>query len=327
MKFRLTPTIQLSLAALFFGMAAFLSYRHFDSSWRSQFAGAKVFPALDPDAVAEISINAGKSHLTLAKVSGVWSVKELNGHPADVSKISKTITAAASMKTARQLDDISSRELKELGLEPSAPFGPVMLLSGAKGEHLAELTLGCGHFRGGAIPTSPQDEPDGRYCLAKGPNGSGVPLLSTSLFEWLDIKPAKWLQAPVFDMTKALSISIWTSKSGSWAISRKSLHDPFVFEDHSKGTPSPKAVGEIIGALSKPPVLDLAPEDIASEISLSETLTVSVVLDGGQTIDFTFGYGSSRAIMKCSAAGQPSKWTYETNPKFVRFLTAPPLPE
>ena len=323
MKFRLTPKAKLSLAALLFALAALLAFTNGDSSWRSKFAGSKVFPDLDPDSVTEIDMSSGKLQLTLSKASGIWTVKQRDGHPADMARISSTISAITAMKSARQLEDISACELKELGLDSSAPAGPILRLTGAKGAKLAELTLGHGFFKGGGVP-SPQERPDGRYCLASVSSGQGVPLLSSSLFDWLELQPGKWLEAPSFDITKALSVKVWTSKSGSWSMSRPSLKDQFALDLPLKGVPSPKAVASLVAALSKPPILDLAPSDIASEISLTETLTVSIALEGGSSVDLTFGVGSSRAIMKSSISGQTSKWTYETGPQFVQALASPP---
>ncbi len=325
MKFRLTPVSKFSLAAAISILAALIAFSGSDSSWRSNFAGAKVFPELEPDSAASIEIVSGKQELNLSKASGVWSVKQRDGHPADMAKVSKTISALAAMKSARQLDDISARELKELGIDPSAPSGPLIRLSGPNGAKLAELVLGRGYFRSGAAP-SPQERPDGRYCLAASSSGQGVPLLSASLFEWLELDPAKWLEPPSFDFTKALSIKFSTTKSGSWSISRSSSKEPFSFDAPMAGRPSLKAASSLLAALSNPPVIDLAPADI-SEISLLETLSVSISLEGGSSVDLTFGAGAKRAIMRSSAAGQPSKWTYETNLQFVKALASPPPAE
>jgi hypothetical protein len=326
MKTRLSPVIKLSLAAFLFGLAAFVSFRSGEASWRTQFAGGRAFPDLDPDAVAEIAVKAGSSSLTLQRVGGAWTVKERAGHPADFAKISKTLSSLASMKSARQLDDVSARELKELGLDSSAPAGPVIALSSQGGARLASLTLGRGHFRAG-LASAPQDQPDGRYCLAAGASGSGVPILSNSLFDWLDLAPGKWIEAPSFDMTKALSIGVWSSKSGSWGVSRKTLKEPFAFNSPLKGAPAAKIIGAIVSALSKPPVVDLVSSDLASEFSLQETLSVSVALEGGSSVDFTFGFGEGRAVMKVSVGGKPSKWIYETKAPFVRSLLSPPPAE
>lgn len=321
MKFRMSPPLKFSLAAVAFILAALLAVTDGSSSWRSNFAGSKVFPNLDPDAVTEMSLSSGKLQLALAKVSGVWTVKQREGHPADMSKVSNALSAMASMKSARQLDDISARELKELGIDPAEPSGPVIRLTGQGGARLAELVLGRGFFKGGGAP-SPNTRPDGRYCLASGgPSGKGVPLLSTALFEWLELQPGKWLETPSFDTTKTLSLKVWTSKSGSWSMSRPTLKDRFTLDAPSKGVPAQRMVAALLSALAKPPVIDLAPE---ASMGLEETLSVSLALDGGSSVEMTFGAGSGKAIMKSTASGQPSKWTYETDPKFLKALATPP---
>ena len=324
MKFKLTPMIKVSLAILLLAFSALMLTREGGSSWRTKYAGGKAFPGFLADSVAEIQIDAGKEHVTLErKGPGSWTVKERSGHPADASRIAKTLSAMAAMKSSRQLDELSPNELKEFGLDPESPSGPKLRLYSAAGARVAELTLGRGHFNGGVAPSSPRDMPDGRYCAAAGSHGQGVPLLSSSLFEWLEPKPGLWLEPPSMDMTKALSVSLSASKLPSWSVSRKSPNEPFAFDAPRAGSPSMKMLGPLLAFLSKPRMHDLAPDDL-SELSLAETVVVSVALAGGAAADFTFGIGEHRVILKISVAGKPGKWTYDVAPDVVKLLLQPP---
>lgn len=325
MKFRMNPAAKFALAALVAALAALIAFSGGEGSWRSNFAGDKVFPQLDPDAVAAIEISSAGRQVSLLKDSGVWTIKQRDGHKASMPKVAKTLSAVASMKSARRLDDISARELKELGIEPGSPSGPLIRLFDAKGAKLAELGLGRGYFRNGQGP-SPQERPDGRYCMASGASGQGTPLLSNSLFEWLELEPGKWLEPPSFDFTKALSLSASSSKSGSWSVARGSLKEPFVFAPPLKGAPSPKTISSVLSALSGPPVSDLASAE-PGDLNLYDTLLLSVGLEGGSSIELVFGLGQGRAILRVSGSGQPSKWTYESDPRFAKALLSPPPAE
>ncbi len=329
MKIPLPLKLLLALATL--GLAAFFALKHSKASWQSDFAGGRAFPSLDMDKVSSISISAGAKAATLALSGSVWTVRECDSHPADFKKVSKLLSGIAELKIARSLDDASEAELAELGLSSSKPGLEVKLFD-SKGSLLASLVLGRPHLKGGSGASS-QEDPDGRYCLASSPGGPSTPFLTTTLFDGVGPLPGQWLEPVRIDISKIASISSAPSKRGgeSWTLLRAGPKDPFSFPGPAKDKASPKAVGELVKALSAPPIIDLIPSDPLSRAA-NQTCSVTLKTFDGLSYEMLFGFGSGKCAMKLTGPApkpqDPSKpsteRTYETSLDFAGLFLAPP---
>jgi hypothetical protein len=314
---------KLSLAALFFALSLLLFWNA-NRDWRSRFAGQDVFRSFAPDSVVAMELSGRGGGVKLARVSGRWVVPALSDHPADFVKVARTVKALSALKSARVLDGLSEREFKDLGLDQANPGGPSISLFGASGKLLASLQLGAAHFRGGGLtPSSRQETPSGRYCLAVGPDGSRTAFLSTSLFDWCEAEPGVWLEAPEIDVSKALKLSVRSSKHGSWSIFRRTLKEPFVFGPPRKGAPAPKILGEMLSLLAKPRITGLASKDAVPE--LEESLSLALELEGGSVVEYDFEVSGAKAALKLKGPGLPA-FPYSCEAKYAKSFAMPPPP-
>jgi len=325
-------SLKLLLAVAVLGFAAFMALRHSNSSWRSEFAGGSVFQSLEMDKVASISIAGASKSATLALSGGKWTVADRLSHPANAKMLSKLLSDIAELKCARPLDDASDSELEELGLGVQSRGLQLKLLD-SKGAILAALVLGRPHMKGGASPSS--GDPDGRYCSASVAGGPFKHFLTGTLFEGVGAAPGLWLEGLSIDVSKVCSVAASPSRGEPWTILRASPKDQFSFPGPSVAKVSPKVLGELMKALSNPPIFDLLRSDVSS-LAMTQSCSVTVKTFDGQSCEMLFGFSSGKCVMKIVSNGQAQAasggasgrasgdWTYETSLDFAGLFLRPP---
>jgi len=180
--------------------------------------------------LAQFSIQAGTNSLILAKVDGVWGVKERGDYPADYSEISRTILKLRDLK-AVQTETASESHLARLELlDPGSDYGSGTLLEfkDKAGADLASLMLGKQQTRKESRPAQfggggeEMDVPVGRWVM--NPADKSVVALVSDPLTNLKADPKSWLNKDFFKVQKIKSVAVNypEATTNSYELSRES---------------------------------------------------------------------------------------------------------
>lgn len=163
--------------------------------------------------LARFIINDGSTTLTLAKVDGIWRLKERGDYPADYAEISRTVLKLRDLK-AGQTEAVGAAQLGRLELLPPGTAdggGTLIELRDATDQVLASLLLGKTKTRLESAPSQfgggePREVPVGRWVMDPSVK-TKVNLISDPL-ENIHATPRHWLSKDFFKVAKIKSIRV-----------------------------------------------------------------------------------------------------------------------
>jgi hypothetical protein len=215
--------IALVILVALVGAAGWIIYQHNNSSWQSasQTIGGKLLPNLPINNVSQIDIQSGTNQLTLARIYGLWTVRERGNYPANFSQISGLLMKLSDLKAVQHVQAGPS-ELPRFNLSPpgttAADSGTLLDLKDLNGKSLASLLLGKQHM---SQPANGQGWPDGRYVIANNNNADVVVVSET--FDNVAPKSGDWLDKSFFKISDPKSIAVdFPVKTNSWKLTRAS---------------------------------------------------------------------------------------------------------
>ena len=187
--------------------------------------GQKLLGNLQVNDVAQIRIQHGTNVLTLAKASGIWSVKQRDDYPANFQQISELLLKLRDLKIV-QSEDVDSSQLPELNL--AAPgsgtnSATVLALNDGSGKPVRTLFLGKQHMQQGSQPSPDAMDnswPDGRYVLTSS-NSTTVAVISDPLNEAAP-NADSWLDKTFLSIQNPKSVSVtFPTATNSWMLTRR----------------------------------------------------------------------------------------------------------
>ncbi|HEV2328683.1 MAG TPA: DUF4340 domain-containing protein [Verrucomicrobiae bacterium] len=215
--------IALVILVALVGAAGWIIYQRNNSSWQSasQTIGGKLLPNLPINNISQIDIQSGTNQLTLARIYGLWTVRERGNYPANFSQISGLLMKLSDLKAVQHVQAGPS-ELPRFGLSPlgttAADSGTLLDLKDQSGKSVASLLLGKQHMN---QPANGQGWPDGRFVIANN-NNADIAVVSET-FDNVAPKPADWLDKSFFKISDPKSIAVdFTLKTNSWKLTRAS---------------------------------------------------------------------------------------------------------
>lgn len=152
----------------------------------------RLLPAVDLNAIRAIVFENGASTARLAKVDGVWSVAELDGYPADFSRLRDLLRSIDETENA-QLAEEGAAHLAEYGLAVGAEPAPLRIAL----EHDQGTTvLSLGKPRESRRTADYWGPPAGRYVRVD----EGPVLLIKEDLRGADADPAQWWDRRLLDV-------------------------------------------------------------------------------------------------------------------------------
>ncbi len=265
-------------------------------------SGEAVFPELDINRIAAVTITGNLATTTLHRVDGRWRVAEKHDYHADYQRLRDLLTRIADLTIGRPLlvDDTIRRELQLL--PPTADdadrtAGTHITMADSQTQSLAALVIGK-PFRGdrdrsrNAVSFQWQGA-EGRYIQTD----AGTAFLVSEPFAALRTMPDDWIDRRFLDIPTDTLVAMQWRRTGRDPIQlmREEPDQPWQLRDAEDdvGTPpDTERIGEILATLRNLRFDDIVDPDLTpDELGLTETNTVTLTAacDEGRRYELLFG--------------------------------------
>jgi len=187
------------------------------------------FPAAD---VAGLTIKTGDDSVTMKKEEAGWVVTDRDNYPANTSNINELLRTVTEVKVTQGIEadpEFAPRFGMDPKAEDDAEKGTDLVLTGADGNPMAELTFGRNLESGSSSPMGGGST--GRFVRNHG-DDSGV-YVTSELFPTLSADVTRWLDDAFLKVEKIQSVSV--SKPGQeneiqWKLTRPDEGSDFQLE-------------------------------------------------------------------------------------------------
>jgi hypothetical protein len=269
--------------------------------------GQRLVPGLVINDVAEIRIQDPASAVTLARIDGVWKVKERADYPGNVDRIAEILNKLADLKIV-QVDPLADSQRARLQLvEPKGPdtkdAGTLVQIKDKAGK-TTRLLLGKPVVRQNATTAPSKGSPgaSGRYVAPPEP---GVVAVVSDPLTQFEGKPAAWLYR---DLVRVVQIKQMTSLGPGGKV-RWSAARPNESADWKSTTTDAldnNKIQDLVSALLYISIGDLAPDDSKAGFENGVTLKVDTFNNYHYTLTLGNQEGDLRYFKVSLEAAPPS---------------------
>ncbi len=302
-------------------LVAFAYYRDTQQRERDRdiaTSGDPVFPAMDINRVAQLTLDDGQARVTIQRSDDRWIVVEKHGYAADFSRVRDLLLRIADLRVGRSLH-LDDRLLGELALlRPDATenrdqSGMHIALNDNAGTLLATLTLGKTFYgdRDTQRDTMPFQwrDADGRYVVTH----QGDAFLVSEPFQRVDAKPDEWLDRGFLDVpSRALVTLAWEGlERDTILLTREQTQDPWQLEalpdDRELDSASIDALIRTLRNLAFDDIVDPSLADEMIGMSAAHVVTLTARADDGRRYNLAIGDAATidnrtRHALRVSAA-------------------------
>ncbi len=264
-------------------------------------SGEAVFPELDINRIAMVTVTGNRATSTIHRAGGRWRIAEKYDYHADYQRLHDLLTRMADLTIGRPLwiDDTIRRKLLLLSPDaagPGMPGGTYIEMTDPREEPLAAIIIGKpfhGEHDSRRNAASFQWRgADGRYIQTD----AGEAYLVSETFPDLVTEPDEWIDRAFLDIPSDTLVTLTWVRAGRDPIHlvREQPDQPWNVRDAPDETKAPDTarIGEILSALRNLRFDDIAdPSLTPDELGLTEpdTVTLTGVCADGRRYELLVG--------------------------------------